>query len=411
MRLLVGSDHYPPFIGGAHTQTRLLAHELARRGHDVAVATPWSRNLAETEQEEGVSIHRVRQLRTIATSRVPEGVQQHQPPFADPVSVRALRRIIREFRPDVVHSHGWIGHSFAAALVGHPAPLVLSSRDYGYACPKRTLLHHGHPCSGPAPLKCGACAGAYYGQPKGWIATAGVLPSRAPLRRRTRAVHSVSTYVRDAVRRDFLRDRASGVLEVVIPEAVPAPGPVTAGVAAQLDRLPADPFMLFVGALRTEKGIPELLAAYQLLSEPPPLVLIGTLERDTPAAFPPGVEVLTDFSHDAVLHAWDRALFGVFPSVLPEPMGTVVCEAVSRGAAVIGTRPGGHEDVIEDGATGLLVEQGSVPALATAMQRLLEDHALRSRLGESARAAAGRFALENVVTQFEALYQDAMRAL
>ena len=42
MRILLDSDHYPPFIGGAHGQTQLLGSELHRRGHDVNIATVWS---------------------------------------------------------------------------------------------------------------------------------------------------------------------------------------------------------------------------------------------------------------------------------------------------------------------------------------------------------------------------------
>src|SRR4051794_3562461 len=102
MRLLLASDHYPPFIGGAHVQTRLLARELARRGHTVAVPAPGEGRPAAREDDGGVAVHRLRQLRAVPTRLVPEGVQQHQPPCADPVTTVALRRLVRAFRPDVV---------------------------------------------------------------------------------------------------------------------------------------------------------------------------------------------------------------------------------------------------------------------------------------------------------------------
>lgn len=409
MRVLLASDHYPPFIGGAHVQTRLIAHELAARGHAVAVATPWHRGLPALAQEGDVLVHRLRQLRTVAARLVRPGVQQHQPPFADPVTVVALRRVIREFEPDVIHSHGWFGYSSAAALTGLSIPLVVSSRDYGYACPKRTLLHDGELCSGPAVRKCGACAGAHYGRAKGWGATAGVLGSRPLLRSRTTGIHTVSTFVRDIVRRDFLDGSGAHVAESVVPEAVPEAKPPSEPVAEELRRLPDEPFILFVGALRQEKGIPELLAAYERLLDPPPLVLIGTIEVDTPREFPPGALVLTNFTHEAVLHAWDRSLFGVFPSVLPEPMGTVLCEAATRGKAVIGTRPGGHVDVIEDGVSGLLVDAGDIEGLARTMQRLLDDDNLRQRLGHAAASTSERFRVETVVSQLERLYGEVCR--
>ncbi len=402
MRLLLGSDHYPPFIGGAHIQTRLIAQELAARGHEVAVATPWHHGFAEVEQDGPVTVHRLRELRTLPGRRVPPGVQQHHPPYADPVTVAGLRRVARAFEPDIVHAHGWINYSCAAALVGSAVPLVIAARDYAYGCPKRTLLFgRGQVCSGPAPRKCAACAGAHYGRVKGLVATAGVLGSRPLLRARTSGLHSVSTYVESIAGRDA---RLMPATRRVIPEAVPPEGPLTDAVAADLARLPEEPFMLFVGALRHEKGTEELLEAYTRLRDAPLLVLVGTIEPDTPAAFPPGVVVLTDFSHGAVLRAWERALFGVFPSLLPEPLGTVVCEAMTQGRAVVGTRPGGHVDVIEDGVSGLLVDQGDVEGLSAALQRLIDDPAARERMGDAARVRGEAFRIGAVVTRFEELY-------
>jgi glycosyltransferase involved in cell wall biosynthesis len=164
--------------------------------------------------------------------------------------------------------------------------------------------------------------------------------------------------------------------------------------------------MLFIGALRRVKGVNELLAAYALLDAAPPLVLIGTIEPDTPASFPPGVVVLEDVPHDAVLAACERCLFGVMPSVLPEPFGTVVCEVMSRGKPVIGTTPGGHTDMIVDGETGFLVPRRDVGALAEAMRSLASDPELRERLGAAARERARRFVPEVTLPQVERLYEE-----
>lgn len=412
MRILLATDYYPPFIGGAQIQTQLLARLLRDRGHTVAVATPWQNTVPAREDDAGIRIHRLRQMRTIpALAR--RRSQHHQPPFPDPLTTLALRRLIRNFEPEIVHSYGWITYSAAAALVGMRTPLLITARDYGYGCANRTLMRDGHDCSGPALTKCLACAGRHYGRPKGWIAALGVLGGRALLRRKVRAVHSISTYVRDMVRRDFFDDRQSSgsrpVLHAVIP-SMPAVGAVcddgeTLNVLAQL---PREPFMLFVGALRRVKGIAELAAAYELLENPPPLVLLGTREADTPSAFPRGVRVITDAPHRAVFGVAraSECLFAVMPSLFPEPFGTVVCEVMSQGKPVIGTQPGGHADVIVEGHSGLLVPRGNIGSLAAAMQRLISDPALRARLGENARIRARQFAPDISLPRFERLYEQ-----
>jgi glycosyltransferase involved in cell wall biosynthesis len=94
------------------------------------------------------------------------------------------------------------------------------------------------------------------------------------------------------------------------------------------------------------------------------------------------------------------------PSRWPEPLGSVVHEAMSRGRAVIGTRPGGHEDMIEDGESGLLVPSGDVHSLREAMQRLIDDGEYRDRLGARAAERADEFTAEQVVPKFEALYRQ-----
>ena len=50
---------------------------------------------------------------------------------------------------------------------------------------------------------------------------------------------------------------------------------------------PSEPFILFVGAFRKVKGLETLFEAYRRLTDPPPLVLMGTFERDSPTDFPP----------------------------------------------------------------------------------------------------------------------------
>ena len=414
-KVLIVTDFYPPLIGGATRSAKLLAHELARRGHEVVVATSWQPGTVAREQAaDGVTIHRMRGL----TMRLPflsaDPYQRIPPPFPDPELVWRMRRLLRRERPDVVHSFGWLSYSCAVALIGSDTPFVLAARDYENVCAVGTLVRRGRAiCDGPAASKCYPCAMEHFGAPKGLLAASGVLGGRGLLRRKLSGVHSVSHYVGQVLNRHLVgaRGAVSGGRPAIIESVIPNFRVATEAAPDEriLSRLPTQPFILYVGAFRRVKGVHLLLRAYRQLVEPPPLVMIGTRAPDMPTGFPAGVTVEFDVPHATVMAAWDRALFGVAPSVWPEPLGNVVHEAMSRGTAVIGTRPGGHAEMIEDGKDGLLVDAGDLEALTAAMRRLVDDAALRERLGQAASLSTRRFTPEALMPEFETLLESVLR--
>jgi glycosyltransferase involved in cell wall biosynthesis len=402
LRALIVTDSYWPLIGGANRSIELLAHNLSRRGHTVAVATAWQDGVPAVEDQGEVRVHRLRDL-TSRMQWISEDPYKHNPPpFPDPEAVWRLRRLIAEFEPDIVHAYGWLTHSTAAALLGRRIPLLISARGYGNICAVHNLSRNEAICEGPAPLKCLVCSGRTYGAAKGTAAVVGVFGSGPVLRRKTTSIHSVSRFVAKKIDRYL---HVEGARNEIIPnfhEDVSGQ-PVDEEIVSSL---PPQPFILYVGAFRKIKGIEELFDAYEQLENPPPLVLAGTRAPDTPERFPDGAVVIEDVPYPTVLAMWERALFGVFPTRVPEALGNVVHEAMSKGRAVIGTRPGGHEDMIEDGENGLLVPAGDPDALAAAMTRLIEDRALCERLGSAARLRARDFTPEVVMPRMERLYQE-----
>ncbi|HEV7771543.1 MAG TPA: glycosyltransferase [Solirubrobacterales bacterium] len=406
LRVLLVTDSYPPLIGGATFWSRQVALGMSERGHTVEVATTWQPGAPAREEDEGVDVRRHRDL----TSRVPwvsaDPYKHNPPPFPDPEATLRLRRRITEFEPDLVHAYGWLTHSAAAALTGSSVPLLVSTQDYGNVCALRTLFRKGEICDGPALAKCLDCAATNYGAAKGAVAVAGVFASRPLVRRKATAFHSISRYVAGVVEGDLA---GSGTpIEIVPNFSQDVPGKaVDETVLAQL---PDRPFILYAGALRDVKGISELCAAYQRLADPPPLVLAGPPAPETPTEFPDRVTVLTNVPHPTLMAMWDRALFGVFPSKWPEPLGNVVFEAMGRGRAVIGTRPGGHEDMVKDGRTGLLVAAGDADELLLAMSLLIADHELREGLGQRAKARARAYSAAAVLPELERLYFETVTA-
>jgi glycosyltransferase involved in cell wall biosynthesis len=95
--------------------------------------------------------------------------------------------------------------------------------------------------------------------------------------------------------------------------------------------------------------------------------------------------------------------------VLPsrsEGMSNSLLRAMSEGLAVIATRVGAAEEMIDDGEEGLLIPVDDARALATAMRTLVTDGALRSAMGAAARRKVeAEYSIGSVVERIEAEYR------
>jgi glycosyltransferase involved in cell wall biosynthesis len=119
-------------------------------------------------------------------------------------------------------------------------------------------------------------------------------------------------------------------------------------------------------------------------------------------------EVLGARGHDALISRCD---------VLVQPSGdergvAPVIVAMAAGRAVLAAANTGMNELVNDGATGLLVGMGDQAALDVALIRLVQDAALRRRLGEAAQVQArARYAVGVVGPALVELYQLAVSAL
>jgi L-malate glycosyltransferase len=98
----------------------------------------------------------------------------------------------------------------------------------------------------------------------------------------------------------------------------------------------------------------------------------------------------------------------VLPTVHREGLSLAVLEAMQHGLPVIASRIGGVPELVDDGATGILVTPNDPHNLAQAISTLAHDNKLRRLMGESGRKKIDRlFRVERMVAQIESLYESA----
>src|SRR6478752_905091 len=162
MRVLMLTQSYAPIVGGIGHMVESISLELAERGHEIAVATLRQPGSEPSGSEKvpvfglEMAVHRLPGLRL-------DEERRHAPPAPDPRATRELRRLVDSFRPDVVHAHDWLVHSYLPLDRRSPVGLLLSMHDYGLTCPTMRFMHKGSVCSGPGPVKCFRCACDEYG--------------------------------------------------------------------------------------------------------------------------------------------------------------------------------------------------------------------------------------------------------
>jgi len=94
-------------------------------------------------------------------------------------------------------------------------------------------------------------------------------------------------------------------------------------------------------------------------------------------------------------------------STSPEPLGTMIIEAMTMARPLIAPDHGGAVEMIENGKTGLLFKPGDAQDLAEKIRSLYRDSALRNDLGQSARAhALQTFSVEEHVRRIEGVYRQ-----
>jgi glycosyltransferase involved in cell wall biosynthesis len=166
------------------------------------------------------------------------------------------------------------------------------------------------------------------------------------------------------------------------------------GLRKSIGIAPEAPVIGFVGRLTRDKGVPELMEAFELVLKGRPdarLILVGWFD-ESEDALPPRLRlaiernpkvVCTGFVSDTA--PWYRAIDVLVLPTHREGFPNVALEASSSGIPVITTMATGSREAVLPGITGLLVPPRDPQALAESMLELLEDRVRRRLMGAAAR--------------------------
>ncbi|MEU9307286.1 glycogen synthase [Streptomyces sp. NPDC048256] len=381
MRVGLLTREYPPDVyGGAGVHVEFLARELRR--------------LVDLD------VHCWGEGRT-------EGVQRHRPWSALDGANDALRTFSVDLAMaaalegrELVHSHTWY-----ANLAGHLAKEL-------YGVPHVVTAHSLEPLR---PWKAEQLGGGY--ALSGWAERTAVEAADAVIA------------VSKAMREDILAcypalapDRVH-VVHNGIDTALYRPDHGTDALT-RIGLDPDRPFVLFVGRITRQKGVPHLLRAVRDI-DPAAQVVLCAGAPDTPEIDQEfrdlfaGLSRARDGVHwipkmlprPEVIQLLTHAAVFVCPSVY-EPLGIVNLEAMACGTPVVASRVGGIPEVVEDGLTGTLVDVDDEfeAGLARALDAVLGDPEAGRRMGEAGRVrAVGEFGWDAVARRTVGLYEEIVK--
>lgn len=172
------------------------------------------------------------------------------------------------------------------------------------------------------------------------------------------------------------------------------------------------PVVGFVGRLTRDKGIPELLDAYDRLRPEFPdlrLLLVGGYEDGDPIdpLLRKRIEIDPQIIQSGFVQEIEPYYQVMHVLVLPsyrEGFGNVILEAYAAGKPVVATRATGVVDAVIDAVTGILVPIGDPKELANALALVLKDKALAARLGNAGRERVLREFRQELI--WEALLEE-----
>jgi len=180
------------------------------------------------------------------------------------------------------------------------------------------------------------------------------------------------------------------------------------------------PYVMFVGVLRSGKGLPELIKCAKIICNKRPNIqflicgfgpLLKSLQSEVHKA---GLEKQVIFlgyvNRKQLLELYQKAAILLQPSA-HEGLSTVILEAMSCGLPVIASDIPGNREVITSQVDGILISDRSPEAMANTVLTLLNDKNLMDRIGNNARnTIESKYSWEQITNNVEKCYKELLKS-
>lgn len=173
--------------------------------------------------------------------------------------------------------------------------------------------------------------------------------------------------------------------------------------------------VLYMGQMIRQKGIEMFIAMARRIANPDVRFLMAGAIRDTVGAYSE-TEVADLVARDPRLrylgyrtdaeNLYATADIMVMPSQWEEPCAMILFESAAAGKPIVATATGGTPEIVRPEETGFLVERDDIDGMKTYVERLINDRALRERIGLCAREIAATEYAVQPISRMEAIYDS-----
>jgi glycosyltransferase involved in cell wall biosynthesis len=318
----------------------------------------------------------------------------------------AVRRYIKEFKPDVVHIHNvypLISPSVLGECHRSNIPVVMTIHNFRLICPNGFFLTKGQiceKCSGGREFWC-----VLQNCENNLFKSFGYALRNFIARKRKFFWDNVTTYIclTEFQRKRLVQEGFSDDRIVVIPHMMEPTG-------INYSKEPGE-YVGYIGRISPEKGISTLTEAAGICKDIQ-FKAAGSFEQhpELRARASQNFEFCGCLKDSLLDKFYINSRFIVVPSIWYEVFGLVVLEAMVRGKAVICSRIGGLPEIVDDGVTGLLFEPGNAKDLAEKIRYLWDKPDLCQKMGQAGRNKAMQlYSPEKYYESLMAVYDKAIR--